>query len=185
MEACKSTHASSGASYEEFVSITDTASSDLDWVIENIKAYNGKSFRTPSFSHTIESDASSLGWGARHGEHHTGSHWSPKEATYHINYLELLAVFLALKCFACDNARVCLKTDNTTVVAYINKMGGIGSPMLNTLAREIWFWCLTRNIFVTAVPIPGQKNIHADCYSRNFNERTEWSLHPTVYQWAT
>ena len=82
VEACKSTHVSSDASYEEFVSITDTACSGLDWIIENIKAYNGKSFRTPSFSHTIESDASSLGCGARYGEHHTGGHWSPKEATY-------------------------------------------------------------------------------------------------------
>ena len=101
---------------------------------------------------------------------------------YHINYLELLAVFLALKCFACNNARVCLKTDNTTAVAYINKMGGMGSPMLNALAREIWFWCLTRNIFVTAVHISGQKNIHTDYFSWIFNDRTEWNLHPAVYQ---
>ena len=100
MEACKLTRVSSGASYEELVRITDTVCSDLDWIIENIRAYNSKSSRTPSFSHTIESDASSLGWGARHGEHHTGGHWSPKEATYHINYLELLAVFLAFKYFA-------------------------------------------------------------------------------------
>ena len=61
----------------------------------------------------------------------------------------------------------------------------MGSPMLNALSREIWFWCLTRNIFVTAVHIPGQKNIHADYFSQIFNDRTEWSLHPTVYQWAT
>ena len=44
VEACKSTRVSSGASYEELVSITDTAWWDLDWIIENIRAYNGKSF---------------------------------------------------------------------------------------------------------------------------------------------
>lgn len=33
--------------------------------------------------------------------------------------------------------------------------------------------------------IPGQKNVHADYYSRIFNDKTEWNLLPTVYQWAT
>jgi len=44
-----------------------------------------------------------------------------------INYLELLSAFFALKCFA-ENLRDCdvlLRIDNTTAIAYINKMGGI------------------------------------------------------------
>ena len=27
--------------------------------------------------------------------------------------------------------------------------------------------------------------MYADCYSRNFNERIEWSLNPTVFRWIT
>ena len=61
---------------------------------------------------------------------------------YHINYLELLPIFLALKCFTFYNARVCLKTDNTTVVAYINKMGGMGRPCLMPWQEKFGFGAL-------------------------------------------
>ena len=48
----------------------------------------------------IESDASQLGWGAQCMKASMGGRWSTKEAIHHINYLELLAAFLALKTFA-------------------------------------------------------------------------------------
>ena len=48
----------------------------------------------------LESDASQKGWGAHCMETSTGGCWSSMEAQYHINYLELLAAFLALKTFA-------------------------------------------------------------------------------------
>ena len=44
----------------------------------------------------------------------------------HINYLELLAAFFALKAF-CLNCQCCtvqLQLDNSTAVTYINNMGG-------------------------------------------------------------
>ena len=67
-------------------------------------------------------DASKEGWGA-HLNDHTTSGTKP-----HINYLELKAVFLALKESQdlCQNNVVLIATDNTTVVAYINKEGGGG-----------------------------------------------------------
>ena len=52
----------------------------------------------------------------------------------HINHLELKAVFLALKEFQdlCLNNIVLIATDNTTVVAYINKEGGGGMKTGNS-----------------------------------------------------
>ena len=52
--------------------------------------------------------------------------WSLPESKLHINHLELKTVFLALKEFhdLCSNNIVLVATDNTTVVAYINKEGG-------------------------------------------------------------
>ena len=48
----------------------------------------------------VHSDASNKGWGAvLNGQTQTGGLWSPEEATYHINYLELLAAFLVIKAF--------------------------------------------------------------------------------------
>ena len=33
--------------------------------------------------------------------------------------------------------------------------------------------------------VPGKDNVYADYHSRNFNEKIEWSLHPTVFRWIT
>ena len=62
-----------------------------------------------------------------HLEHHLASGmWNVHERRHHINWLELQAVFLSLKKFekVVTNRHVLVNTDNVTVVAYINKMGG-------------------------------------------------------------
>ena len=73
----------------------------------------------------IESDASNIGWRARQGEIQTGGRWSVRETLNHINYLELLAAFLAIQCFVKQkyNITILLKMDNVMAVVYINKMG--------------------------------------------------------------
>ena len=55
-------------------------------------------------------------------------------------------------------------------------MGGSKSPPLNTLAKEIWNWCIERDIWVSAVHIAGKPNTSADNISRNFSDKHEWSL---------
>jgi hypothetical protein len=47
----------------------------------------------------LQTDASILGWGAVMNDSKTGSRWNYDEKENHINYLELLAVFYALKAF--------------------------------------------------------------------------------------
>ena len=70
------------------------------------------------------------------------------EGKLHNNHLELKAVFLTLKEFQalCSNNIVLVVTDNTTVVAYINKErgGGVNSGSLCALLWRIRSWC-TRN----------------------------------------
>lgn len=185
VEACKSSDISLGARYDDTVVLSPLARQDLSWVIDNIRVFNGRPIRDPPFTHTIESDASLLGWGASYNGQTSGGHWTPDECEFHINYLELLAAFFALKCYADNDANVCLKSDNTTAVGYLNKMGGMHSPLLNNLAREIWSWCMQRRISLTAQHIPGECNSSADFGSRHFNDRTEWSLHPTVFTWVS
>jgi len=67
----------------------------------------------------IESDASQLGWGAQCMDASTGGCWSAEEATHHINYLELLATFLALKTFV-NNQKglIFLRLDNISAVTH-------------------------------------------------------------------
>ena len=75
-----------------------------------------------------------------------------------------------------------LQLDNTTAVAYLNKIRGTQSRPLNDLAYEIWQWCIERNIWLSAVHIPGKVNVEADKMSRVFNDNNEWKLNTKMFQ---
>lgn len=109
----------------------------------------------------------------------------PRE--FHINYLELLAIFLALKGFAKDikNSYILLRADNTTAISYINRMGGIQFPHLNTLSRQIWQWCEKRNIWLFASYINTKDNYEADEESRKSNPDTECELSNRAFKLIT
>ena len=65
--------------------------------------------------------------------------WNPTLQSAHINYLELLAVFLALKHFEARilGCHVSIRTGNTTTRSFIDKQGGLTSLVLNGLARKL------------------------------------------------
>ena len=90
-------------------------------------------------------DASKEGWGAHLYDHTTRGTWSFPESRLYINYRELKVVFLALKEFQdlCQDNIVIIATDNTTVVAYINKEGGMRSGPLCSLLWRILTWAPT------------------------------------------
>lgn len=115
--------------------------SDLDWWDSHImSSYNP--IRTKQFSLTIFLDAFLTGWGAACNDKTTGGLWSAEERLNSINYLELLAIFWALRCFAqgLSNCEILLRVDNTTAISYVNNFGGTKISRLNNLAREIWQW---------------------------------------------
>ncbi|KYM94552.1 hypothetical protein ALC62_14809 [Cyphomyrmex costatus] len=134
--------------------------------------------RSGLFIREIFSAASLTGWGAVCGKSRTHGFWSPEEKQKHINFLELLAVFHALRCFASDlrNGNILLRVDNSTALSYINRMGSIKFPTLSNLARQIWMWCADRDLFVYASYIPSAQNIEADAESRVISEESEWAL---------
>ena len=86
----------------------------------------------------------------------------------HINYLELKAVFLALKEFQdlCTDKIVLVATDNTTVVSYINKERGIRSGPLCALLRRILTWCTRHQVTLKVRHIPDRLNMVADKLSQ-------------------
>ena len=113
-----------------------------------------------------------------------GGQWTTLEATHHINYLEMLAVFFALKAFQTHllGKHGCVRIDNMTAVSNIGKMGTSHSRKRNTLVREIWDWCIDHNIFLTTAHIPGIENEAADAESRKPLKETEWALDHKIYQ---
>ena len=110
--------------------------------------------------------------------------WSKEEALHNINYLELLAAFLALQCFAKHSHGVTIqkKLDNVTAVTYINKLGGTHSlPLCQLALTTIWDWSIQKNIFLVTEHLPGKDNLVADQESRSMKDRCDWMLNPLVF----
>ncbi len=131
---------------------------------------------------TLATDTSLTGWGAVMTGHPAHGLWSGRHITWHINCLEMLAVFRALKHFLQDlrNHHVLIRTDNTAVVSYINHQGRLRSHPIYKLAHQILVWSQHKFLLQRAVYIPGHLNIGADILSRQGPGPGEWRLHPEV-----
>lgn len=131
----------------------------------------------------MATDASTLGWGAVCNGQSAQGMWSPLEKQKHINELELLAVYFGLKSFLflLKGKHVCIKSDNSTTVCYLNAMGGTKTPLCNKLAKSVWMCCVQNEIWLTACHLPGVLNVKADKSSRQFNERIEWQLKHDIF----
>ena len=164
------------------VLLNQAAQEELLWWRDHLAAWNGRSLLRPKDDLLIETDASNLGWGACCNGVRTGGLWSHQERLQHINCLELMAGGFAIKSFCKNRASIQVKLlmDNTTAIAYINRMGG-SSHVLASLVYEIWQWCLQREISITAQHIPGIYNNAADRESRVDRDSSDWKLDPIVF----
>ena len=73
-----------------------------------------------------------------------------------------------------------MKIDNTTAVSVINRMGTSHSTACYAIGRNIWEWCINRNIWVSAVHIPGKWNPIADSESRKGHRELVLGLTSTL-----
>ena len=86
--------------------------------------------------------------------------WIHSERRLHISNLELKVVMLALHHWV-SVLSVMISTDNTTVVAYINKQGGTHSHTLLWLVVDLFLWLQIQAI--RARHIPGSRLSKCDC----------------------
>lgn len=158
----------------------------LLWWIERGNVLAGTSILSFRADLTLWTDASTYGWGAHLEDRNVSGKWTVIEQSSHINLLELSAVENALHHFR-DNVKhrqVLLRTDNSTVVSYINRQGGTKSAALCVMTWRILHWCHLLGIQLKAAHIPGKKNVIADQLSRGrqIPKMTEWSLNQEIVQ---
>ncbi len=84
--------------------------------------------------HMITTDASMTGWGAVFEGRPASGEWTGEFLFWHINCLELRAVFLALMNFlpVLGEHHIIVRMDNMTVVSHINRQGGVHGRALWT-----------------------------------------------------
>ncbi len=95
-----------------------------------------------SFMSSQDANDRCTGWGAILEGRSSQGLWKDHHLSWHINHLEMLAVFLALKNFLEDlrGHHVLVRSDNTSVVSYINHQGGLRSSPLCKLECQILLW---------------------------------------------
>jgi len=169
--------------YEALMNLDQELQEDFLWWEKNI-VYRVYNISNREFKLVIFSDASLTGWGVACDDCRTHGHWNETERSHHINYLELLAAFFGLRCFAKDfrNCNILLRLDNTTAIAYINRMGGVRFKKLSNLSKMIWKWCEDREIHIFASYIPSRDNTEADSESRKSEKETEFELSEVAFR---
>ncbi|XP_048017809.1 uncharacterized protein LOC125249543 [Megalobrama amblycephala] len=132
----------------------------------------------------LTTDASLTGWGAIMSGRSAQGLWGDHHRSWHINQLEMMAVFRALKYFLPDlrGHHVLVRTDNMSVVSYINHQGGLRSRQLCKLSHQILLWSQGKFLSLRAAYIPGHQNVGADILSRQGPRPGEWRLHPEVVE---
>ena len=171
-------------SLEKEIPIPRSLHQYLQWWTQEENVLKGQPLHPLRHAVQIFTDASKEGWGAHLGDFTASGTWSVPESKLHINFLELKAVLLALKRFQhlVQGKVVLIATDNTTVVAYINKEGGMRSGSLCALLWRLLCWCSLNQIVLKARHIPGRLNVIADKLSRQRQViQTEWSLHQETF----
>ena len=130
-------------SLEKIIPLPRSLHPHLQWWLEEDNVLQGQPLHPIKHALQIFTDASKEGWGAHLNKLTARGSWSVPESKLHINYLELKAVFLALKEFQdlCVNQIVLVATDNITVITYINKEGGITK------------WCITNQVDFRSPPV--------------------------------
>ncbi|XP_069129272.1 uncharacterized protein [Argopecten irradians] len=99
------------------------------WTLKD-NVLHGVPLSKPAPTMTLFTDASMTGWGAYLDGHGRSGEWSGDQLSEHINVLEMRAVLLALQAFRkiLHSKVVCVATDNSTVVAYLERQGGDKVP---------------------------------------------------------
>ncbi|KAK5890741.1 hypothetical protein CesoFtcFv8_014232 [Champsocephalus esox] len=130
----------------------------------------------------VTADACLTGWGGIYEGRPVRGLWNRDFQWAHINYLELLAVFLTLKCFLpfLRGNHVLVRTDNTTTILCINHQGGLRSLQLHMLARKLILWSGRRLLSLRATRVPGVMNLGAELLSRGAPLYADWTLHPRI-----
>ena len=153
----------------------------LRWCLDRKCTRAGVLLDVPEARARIFTYASEAGWGANLDDHQTSGSWSTREATLHINHLEMLAVLYALRAFRVHltGLTVQLMSDNTSVVSYIRKQGKrclCRCTVLLERYREVLLLARDAQINLLTKHIPGDRNALADLV------HTEWILHQSVFK---
>ena len=166
----------------QLITIPQQLRTELLWWKDLDNLTTGLPLHNPNFTKRIFTDASNQGWGGHFQGQNFQGLWKEEDKLLHINVLEMRAIREVLQLIELQQGEaILIATDNTTVVSYINRMGGTRSWSLWKETKELFNIAVKNNLTLKARHIPGRLNVIADQLSREgLILLTEWSLHQEV-----
>jgi hypothetical protein len=155
------------------VRITAEAREDISWWHICMESFHGSCrFSCDELlpSHCFASDACLVGGGAHYLSDWFYTNWEadyPTQSEEHINVLELLSVFHAIKRWGhlWAGKIFLIRTDNTATMSAINK-GTSRSRAMMPIVRDIFWLCIKFECIVVSTHLAGTLNVMADHLSR-------------------
>ena len=157
---------------QSLIPVSSQLISHLEWWTIPQNLFKGVPLSPPSPDMVLTTDASKSGCGAHLDDLTVQGVWSSQEQQLHINNLELLAVRNALHhfCTLIQGKHVLVKSDNSTVIAYINNQGGTKSTDLCMILWHLMQWCIEKGITLTSSHIPrGEEHSSRCAEQENFS----------------
>jgi len=174
--------------WDKPIHLKEEAKKELKWWRTQLRHWNGRAIIVQDASVFVESDASGHGFGGwkrtltNMEKVVTRGFWKPQERKLHNNVRELLGGFYVIKatCQEIRDQTIQWDCDNIVAVSYVNGKGG-AVPQLDAIARQLWSWCLKRNIMLVAKYKPGVLIPLSDALSRVTTDQHDWMLKPEVF----
>lgn len=150
------------------VRLSRQAVRDLRWWREIGSADVSRAIWRPPTDRTLHCDASRLAWGGvLDGTVPAQGFWEGRTRGRHINWLELMAVYLSLQRWEGElqGASLLLWEDNMTIVHVLTNRT-TRSPQLMHLLRKVWRLIDSMGVHLTVRHIRSEENSLADALSR-------------------
>ena len=128
----------SSQNLEKKIPITNHLKMHLNWWLNKCNLLKGRSIVQKQAQVTVTTDASKTGYGGHMNSKIVQGEWSEEQKGWHINLLEMEAVYLTVKHFlrSLQGQTVLIRSDNTTVLCTIRKQTGryqVPSAMLQNV----------------------------------------------------
>ena len=155
--------------WDHRIILSDPAVQDIDWWLSCPLCLMPKSLEPFLPNVTLYTDSSETGWGGVTSDDiEAYGFWSDEESLLHINILETKTVLLTLKSLFrnINNTSVLIRSDSTTTVSYLNNLGGVKNTIISNIIKEIYDFCIFKNLRIQASHLSGRLNSRADSLSR-------------------
>ena len=161
--------------WDRALAVPPTLAHEVTLLKDLMLHWQGRKFQGSCAVRQLHSDSSDYMWAGLDIKSgiHVQDFWRER-TLHHINVKELSAAIATVKSLSKPGEKVSLAVDNSVAFSYLHKGGGKLSH-LNHYMRDLWQWCMERNILLEVKLVKSAED-QADCFTRQGLDRDDCTL---------